>query len=74
MKKFLNIFRIYREERRLVLVSAIIFALLNSMTVIRYYGSFSQLADNYHKLFVQTFRVSGFDPLTYEVLSNWCTA
>lgn len=74
MKKILNIFRIYREERWLALVSTIVFTLLNSMTVIRYYGSFSQLSDNYHRLFVQTFRVSGFDPLTYEVISNWCTA
>lgn len=74
MKKVLNILKIYREERWIALAATIIFALLNSLTVIRYYGTFSQLTDNYHKLFVQTFRVSGFDPLTYEVLSNWCTA
>lgn len=73
MRRILNIFRINPEERLLAFFSAIIFALLNTLTVVRYYGSFSQLSDSYHKLFVRTFHISGFDPLTYELLSNWDT-
>ena len=73
MRRILNIFRINPEERLLAFFSAIIFALLNTLTVVRYYGSFSQLSDSYHKVFVRTFHISGFDPLTYELLSNWDT-
>lgn len=70
----MSIFKIRRDEKWLAILSTIVFGLLNTLTVARYYGSFSQLTDNYHKLFVRTFHVSGFDPLTYEVLSRWDTA
>lgn len=63
-----------RTEYWLVAVSAVVFSLLNAITVCRYYGAFSVLSDKYHQLFVNTFRISGFDPLTYEVLSNWTPA
>lgn len=70
----LNLFKIRHEERLLTLVSTIVFGILNMLTVAKYYGSFSQLSDHYGKLFVRTFHISGFDPLTYTVLSNWDTA
>lgn len=74
LKNIFGIFKIRHEERLLTLVSIIVFGILNTLTVVKYYGSFSQLADSYTKLFVRTFHVSGFDPLTYVVLSNWDTA
>jgi len=73
LKRILNILKIHREERWLVFVSTIVFTLLNALTIVKYYGSFSQLSDNYHKMFVKTFQISGFDPLTYAVLSQWDT-
>lgn len=73
MKGILNIFKIHRDERWLAFVSTIVFSLLNTLTVLKYYGSFSQLTENYHRLFVKTFTLSGFDPLTYAVLSKWDT-
>lgn len=73
IKGILNIIKIHRDERWLAFVSTVVFALLNTLTVSKYYGSFSQLAENYHKLFVTKFMVSGFDPLTYAVLSRWDT-
>lgn len=71
---FKSILRIRGEEKWLALVSVAIFSLLNFLTVSRYYGDFSRLSDHYHTLFVGKFRVSGFDPLTYEVISNWTPA
>lgn len=70
----LSLFKIRRDERGIAIVAAVVAALLNALTVARYWGAFSQLSDNYHRLFVRTFHISGFDPLTYEVLSNWTTA
>lgn len=73
MKKIFSIFRIRREERWVTLLALIVFATLNAMTILKYHASFSQLSDNYHKLFVNQFRMAGFDPLTYAVVSQWDT-
>lgn len=50
-----------------------LFILLNALTIIKYHESFIKICDNYHRLFVKTFHVSGFDPLTYSVVSSWVT-
>lgn len=73
-KRILDIFRIRHEERMPALISTVIFLLLNALTVIKYWEQFSVISGSYHKLFVNGFRISGFDPLTYEVLSNWWPA
>ena len=74
MKKIFDIFKIKKEERGSP--SALIIACaLNALTVIKYHSQFSQITDNYHKLFVKTFHVAGFDPLTYSIVSHdWNTA
>lgn len=74
MRKILNILYIHREERWVALVATLVFGILNTVTVINYFDRFSVLSDNYHRLFVRVFCLSGFDPLTYEVISNWDTA
>ena len=65
IKKAFDIFKIKREERWQALVALILFIVLNALTIIKYNSQFTQLSDNYHKLFVKTFHVAGFDPLTY---------
>ena len=72
--KIWPIFGIRKDERWLAMVSVMIFSFLNFMTVNMYWGRFSVLSNNYHRLFVRWFRISGFDPLTYEVISYWDTA
>ena len=74
MKSIFDIFRIRKDERWLAIVSALIFSFLNFMTVYMYWGRFCVLSSNYHRLFVRWFKISGFDPLTYEVISYWDTA
>ena len=73
MKKIFDIFKIKKEERVSALVALIIACALNALTVIKYHSQFSQITDNYHKLFVKTFHVAGFDPLTYSIVSHWDT-
>ena len=74
MKSIFDIFRIRKDERWLAIVLALIFSFLNFMTVYMYWGRFCVLSSNYHRLFVRWFKISGFDPLTYEVISYWNTA
>lgn len=74
MKRIFGIFKIKKEERWLALAALLYAVLLNAIVIWKYYDKFSVVSDNYHKLFVRTFRISGFDPLTYEVVSNWTTS
>ena len=74
MKKVFDIFKIRKEERWLALVIFLMLAVLNSFVIARYAGAFTQITDDYYKNFIRHFCVSGFDPLTYWVLSDWSAA
>ena len=67
----MNIFRIRRDERWVTLFAFVLAMALNALVIYRYYGDFTSLHDNYFNLFVGRFRVSGFDPLTYYIVSHW---
>ena len=66
-------FKIRREERWLALAVVLVFALLNALTIYKYGDLFMRPTDDYWKLFIGRFRVSGYDPITYYVLSDWET-
>lgn len=67
----MNVLKIRRDERWVALFAFALTVALNALVVYRYYGDFTPLHDNYFNLFVGRFRVSGFDPLTYYVVSHW---
>ena len=71
MRELLRTFKISREERWLALVALVVFILLNALTIYKYGDLFRQPVDDYWKLFIGRFRVSGYDPITYYVLSDW---
>lgn len=71
MTHFFSVFKVKREERWPAAVALLIFIALNALTIIRYNDSYRLLRRNYHNFFVHTFHVSGFDPLTYSVVSQW---
>lgn len=73
IKKALDIFKIRKEEKWSALIALLVCIALNALTIIKYNDKFSQLSDNYHKLFVKAFHVAGFDPLTYAAVSQWNT-
>lgn len=72
--RFLQIFLVKGEERFPTLIALVYFCILNAINVAAYWDKFSVVADKYHRLFVDGYIVSGFDPLTYEVLSAWFPA
>ena len=74
MKKIFDIFKIKKEERWLALGIFLALAILNSVVIARYAGTFTLVTDDYYKNFIRHFCVSGFDPLTYWVLSDWNAA
>ena len=42
--------------------------------ICHYYDLFTPISDHYYGTFIKNFHISGFDPLTYYVLSNWETS
>ena len=74
MSNIFRIFKIKREERWLALFFLFILAMLNGLVIYRYYGPFTAITNDYYKTFIRHFCVSGFDPLTYWVLSDWSAA
>ncbi len=72
--RILDIMRLRREERMPTAVVALFFMVMNIVNVCAYWPEFSIVGGNYHKRFVTGYLVSGFDPLTYQVISEWYPA
>ena len=74
MKKVFHILKIQKEERWLALIVFVLLAILNGLVIAKYNAPFTQITNDYYKNFIRHFCVSGFDPLTYWVLSDWSAA
>ncbi len=70
-RAFVSIFRVKREERTMAAVLLTVFVLLDALVVAHYYGIFTPVTDRYWRLFIGNFHISGFDPITYSVVSDW---
>lgn len=71
MKKALRLFVPKAEERLPGVVMLAYFIALNALTIMKYGHKYAHMVnDNFH-WFVDSFHVSGFDPLSYVVLSCW---
>lgn len=55
----------------IVLPVFVLTGLLNALVVCHYWQLMSPIHDAYWKVFVDNFHISGFDPLTYYVISDW---
>lgn len=73
MKSILNLFKIRKNEKFPVLIMFILFTIINSLVVYKYYDIFTRTYTYYKNIFVHYFQISGFDPITYAVLSDWNT-
>ena len=71
VKIFTSLFRIKREERALAIVLLLVFLVLDALVVCKYYDVFTPLNAHYWHLFISKFHISGFDPITYSVVSDW---
>ena len=70
LKKFFGIFKIQKEERLPALVALIAFIALNALNVVKYWSSLSDTELGFRN-FIRGWHISGFDPITYSVLSDW---
>lgn len=73
MRNPFYIFRLKREERWPSLAVLLYLVLWNALVVSKYAGLFFKQHKYYHWLFVHHFHISGYDPLSDVVLSQWST-
>ncbi|MBR4920318.1 MAG: GtrA family protein [Prevotella sp.] len=73
IRKVLGLFRIRQEERWLVGVFVIISIFLHACCIYCFSGSFLQESIENGGVFYTQFQVSGYDPITYAVITHWGT-
>ncbi len=78
IKEFKNIFvqifrmfRIKKGEALPALLALLVYLCLNSLLIYHYASKFMKPTRGFWSLFINNFQISGFDPLTYYVLSTW---
>ncbi len=65
------IFKVRREEWAVGAPLLLLLVGLHALLIARYYCLFTPLQEHYWNLFVRHFHLSGFDPITYAVVSDW---
>ncbi len=73
MRNPFYIFRIRHEERWGAVAALLYVVLWNALVINKYADKAFELSDNYRHLFGKLFHISGFDPISYIVISNWTT-
>ena len=71
MGKIIRLFKVSREELWPSLAVLAMVAVLNALAIYKYSGLFTHTGMGYWNVFVNNFRVSGFDPITYSIVSHW---
>lgn len=71
MKRIFNIFKVRPEERWIAIIMILILAVLNGTVVWHFYNILTPLYEKPYPVFIRNFVMSGFDPLTYYVLTDW---
>lgn len=74
IRSVFSIFKVKPGERGLALCVLAYAVVLNVLVVAAHWQWFSRVTDDYRKLVLRHFHVSGFDPITYLVLNDWSAA
>jgi len=69
--KAFHIFVVKKEERVAAGAVLLLLLALNAMVVARYYDEFTPIVSSYWSLFIRGFEISGFDPISLSVVSDW---
>lgn len=71
MKKILSIFKIRREEIVPSVVALLVFIGMQWLFINKYFALFSKTGKGHWDVFVNNFALSGFDPITYSMVTYW---
>lgn len=73
MKKLFKLFSLRREERLPALCAMVMLVSLHALLIARYFELFSKTGRGHWTIFIKNFLVSGFDPITYSIVTHWDT-
>ena len=71
MKKLIKLFKVSREEWLASAVAMLSTVVLHAFVIARYFDLFTNTGRGHWNVFVKNFTVSGFDPITYSVVTHW---
>ena len=71
MKKFIQLFQVKRDEWCASAIALVVFIILHAMFIYKYYEVFTQTGRGHWNIFVKHFNVSGFDVITYSMVTYW---
>lgn len=71
VRKILKLFVVKKEERVIAMAAVTYSLVLNLLLLLRYSEQFMLVLDDYRTFFVEHFHISGFDPVSYMVVSDW---
>jgi len=69
--RMFGFFKVRREEWMVGAPLLTVFVGLHALLIARYYQLFTPLQTHYWDLIIRNFHLSGFDPITYVVVSDW---
>lgn len=73
IRRAFSIFAVKKEERWLMGGILLFLLFLHALLICKYCGIFTKIDPRnfYWTLFIRNFHVSGFDPITYSIVSHW---
>lgn len=66
-----RMFRVKRSEALPALIALMVYMALNAVMIMHYAEKFMRPTRGVWSLFIKNFSISGFDPITYVVISRW---
>lgn len=67
----MSYFSLRRHERPVALFALLLAIVLQAIIIYRYNGIFTNPGPKYWAVFLHNFSVSGYDPITYSVVTDW---
>ncbi len=71
LRALFHLFVIRPSERWVVLVAGLLLAPVQALYVNKYYALFAHYSEQNWRVFTRNFHTSGFDPISYSVLTDW---
>ena len=71
MKKLIRLFKVRREEWPASALTLVMLLVLHVLVIARNFDLFSKTNAGHWNVFIKNFTVSGFDPITYSVVTYW---
>lgn len=71
LKDFANLFRIKKNERGISLVFLLLILFFQYLIISKFFFLFADYSDHNWDVFMRNFHMSGYDPITYSVVTNW---